>query len=78
MTPVRPEMRHNGTGAINGIEEDSDMEEDKEGEGRESEEQEGEEAEEVRVRSSPNQPTERELQDHMATHVPFCPWCPLY
>ena len=32
--------------------------------------------EEVKVRRAPNQPSERELQEHMVTHVPFRPWCP--
>ena len=33
----------------------------------------GEEGEEVKVKRAPNQPSEKELQDHMVTHVPFRP-----
>ena len=76
MTPVRPNEEDNGTGVINGVDEGSDEGEEKMEEVGEQEDEAargGEEAEEVRVKRAPNQPSEKELQDHMATHVPFRP-----
>ena len=45
-------------------------------EAMEAEEEEGEEAEAVRLRKAPNQPSDKELEEHMVTHVPYRPWCP--
>ena len=79
MTPVRPKEEDEGIGALDGMEGDSGQE-DEGSEGEKEQEHEGEgtgqEGEEVKVRRAPNQPSEKELEDHMVTHVPFRPWCP--
>ena len=78
VTPVSPREENKGAGVFNEVDEGSDQEEEKVEEEREPEDavvRGGEEGEEVGVRRAPNQPSEKELQDHMVSHVPFRPWC---
>ena len=79
MAPVRPEEELEGIGAMYRVEEGSNQGEETSEEACDQDEeslQAGEEGEEVKVKRAPNQPSEKELQDHMVTHVPFRPWCP--
>ena len=40
------------------------------------EEEETTEEHKPKLRTSPDQPTAREIEEHMITHVPYRSWCP--
>ena len=67
--PVSPEQQWEQAGQEDPSEED--VQEDNRGmEGP------SEEGERVTVISTPEGPTQREIEEHMANHIPFRSWCP--
>ena len=82
--PVRPTKNEEHRRGTREIDEVGDKEDEAVMEEEEAEEEKlvgGEEEETTeeckpKIRTSPNQPTSREVEEHMITHVPYRSWCP--
>ena len=67
--PVSPEQQWEDAGQ-------EELSEEGNSEGRDEEEGPSEDGDKVIVIRTPEGPSQREIEDHMANHIPFRSWCP--